>query len=186
MKKISLLGLLFLVIFAMHTAIVAACSCIMPAPPMESMEASAAVFSGTAISVEGMGDGIMTSGADPIEVTFAVSKVWKGPQTETITLTTPRDSAACGYPFEEGEEYLVYAYEEENGALTTGLCTRTTTLATASDDLAALGEGTQVTDEPQLIFGPETTETSTGTIIIALILLLVVISGIWFFWKKKK
>ena len=52
-------------------------------------------------------------------VAFDVRTVWKGPLYDKRYIkTTERDS--CGYHFERGEEYLVYA---SNGA--TGICSRT-------------------------------------------------------------
>jgi len=45
----------------------------------------------------------------------------------------------CGYDFQPGETYLVYADEdEETGVLSTGVCTRTKRLSDAGEDLAYL------------------------------------------------
>ena len=45
----------------------------------------------------------------------------------------------CGYDFQIGETYLVYADDdEETSVLTTGVCTRTKRLSDAGDDLAYL------------------------------------------------
>lgn len=54
-----------------------ACSCVIPAPPLEALEDSAAVFEGTVISVT-KPSGIMQSSADPMQVTFQVGARWKG------------------------------------------------------------------------------------------------------------
>ena len=56
----------------------------------------------------------MISSADPVKVTFEVSKIWKGPDYKTLVVTTARDGASCGYPFKQDEEYIVYAYGEED------------------------------------------------------------------------
>ena len=48
-----------------------------------------------------------------VTVSFQVSEVWKGPQPVTLEVSTSRDGASCGYPFKEGQEYLVYAYGKE-------------------------------------------------------------------------
>ena len=42
----------------------------------------------------------------------------------------------CGYRFEIGKEYLVYAYLGEDKKLSTGICTRTGLLTKADEDLA--------------------------------------------------
>lgn len=132
MKKIILFSL-FLINFLMISPNSAqACSCMMPAPPVESMDQSAAVFSGKVVALEK---------ADmSINVNFEVAQVWKGGIDKEVILTTALDSAACGYAFEEGKDYLVYAYEHE-GALETGLCSRTALLADAQEDVEALGAG---------------------------------------------
>jgi hypothetical protein len=45
----------------------------------------------------------------------------------------------CGFPFQTGETYLVYADDdEESDVITTGACTRTRRLSDAGDDLAYL------------------------------------------------
>jgi hypothetical protein len=46
----------------------------------------------------------------PATATLRVSEVWKGPERETLEVSTSSQEAACGVPFEEGQEYLVYAY----------------------------------------------------------------------------
>jgi hypothetical protein len=131
--------LLMLVLAAIPSQQAYACSCIPPAPPLESMANSDAVFSGKVMRIDSDEAPIMNS-ADPVKVVFNVSRVWKGPEEGAIALSTARESASCGYNFVVGEEYLVYAYNSESG-LTTGLCNRTMPLSSAGEDLAALGEG---------------------------------------------
>jgi hypothetical protein len=72
-------------------------------------------------------------------VRFSVVTAWRGVDTREVTVSTHRSSAMCGYPFQEGEEYLVYARGGEG--LTVSLCSRTAPLADAGEDLAALGAG---------------------------------------------
>ena len=57
-----------------------------------------------------------------------------------LKLTTSRMEASCGYPFEMGQSYLVYAFGLES-SLETHLCTRNQPLAAAAEDLSGLGEG---------------------------------------------
>jgi hypothetical protein len=80
------------------------------------------------------------NGADPVRVTFALTKTWKGANQANLEVITPASSASCGFEFVQGQEYLVYAQEAE-GQLQTNLCSRTTQLAQAGADLTALGEG---------------------------------------------
>jgi hypothetical protein len=48
--------------------------------------------------------------------------------------------ASCGYPFREGQEYLVYAYSGKRG-LEVDLCNGTQRLTEAEADLEVLGAG---------------------------------------------
>jgi hypothetical protein len=109
-----------------------ACSCMMPGPPEQALNESQAVFSGTVKAVQGDADGVL--------VTFDVDEIWKGPEGAELTLFTPGSSAACGVEFVQGEAYLVYGMSQE-GRLSTNLCSRTTQLGSAGEDLAALGAG---------------------------------------------
>ena len=101
---------------------------------------STAVFSGEVLDVEGgapirmFGDRIPSS-----RVTLRVSEVWKGPQRETLEVSTPRDGVMCGYSFKEGQEYLVYAYGKEE-PFKVDLCSQTKVLSKAGANLRVLGD----------------------------------------------
>jgi hypothetical protein len=46
----------------------------------------------------------------------------------------------CGYQFQVGTEYVVYAYKNSAGRLETGICTRTRPLAEAAEDVKYIQE----------------------------------------------
>ena len=146
-----------------------ACSCMTPAPPLEAMANSDAVFAGKVVRIDTQ-EGAITSSADPIKITFEVSRVWKGEQNSAIALATARDSASCGYPFMVGEEYLVYANSSETG-LATGLCSRTMPLSTAGQDLAALGEGVAPPPAEQSESSPALWGVAAAAVLLGLALL---------------
>ena len=74
-----------------------------------------------------------------------MSEVWKGPKQQTVEIITGADSGVgCGYPFEEGREYLVYAYGKQE--LKVDLCSETKLLSKAGADLAVLGNGEKPKD----------------------------------------
>src|SRR5690606_29734924 len=108
------------------------CSCIPPGAPQEEMDRSAAVFAGTVADVQ---QAPAVESGPGYQITFMVSEVWKGPVEPQIVVATAQDSAACGYQFEAGREYIVYAYDSDGG-LVTGLCSRTAARADAQEDLA--------------------------------------------------
>ena len=57
---------------------------------------------------------------------------------------TRSQGSACGYPFEEGQEYLVYAYGKQD--LKVDACSETKQLSKADEDLALLGNGEKPKD----------------------------------------
>jgi hypothetical protein len=95
------------------------------------------VFAGQVVNIS---KGKPLSLWEPNTVSFRVSEGWKGPEQDTLEVTTPRGGASCGYPFKEGQEYLVYAYGKEE-SLKVDLCSETTPLSKASADLEALDNG---------------------------------------------
>lgn len=110
-----------------------------PPPPQEAMASSAAVFEGTVTDVRGP-KGEAQQGDN--EITFRIGRRFKGAEADTVTVTTASNSAACGYAFEQGRTYLVYAHDGGDGRLSVSLCSRTAPIEDAADDLAALGGGT--------------------------------------------
>lgn len=116
-----------------------ACSCAMPGTTQESIDNTDVIFSGTV-------DDVRADGQLQFGVTMTVDEGWKGleaSERSEVTVYTAKDSAACGYAFEEGEEYLVYGYrDEETGDVRVGLCSATKTLDQADEDVALLsGDG---------------------------------------------
>jgi MYXO-CTERM domain-containing protein len=110
----------------------AACSCVPPPPPKEAMASAAAVFEGTVTGVRAQQDGMSR------EVELQVGRRFKGAEADKVTVITAESSAACGYNFEVGGTYLVYAGESE-GQLAVSLCSRTARVEDAAADIAALG-----------------------------------------------
>lgn len=123
-----------------------ACSCMMPPSPQEARDSAKDVFAGEVVKITPIGAG------GNLTVRFAVSETWKGAEGSEIELQTAGNSAACGYNFQEGEEYLVYTYETSGTGpdsahgpdTATGICQRTTELSNADEDLDALGESVGV------------------------------------------
>jgi hypothetical protein len=122
-----------------------ACSCAITGGQKEmakeALSDSAAVFSGEVLDVE-EGPPTTTFGIRLASstVTLRVSEVWKGPKRETLEVSTPRDEMSCGYPFKEGQVYLVYAYGKEE-PFKVDLCSQTKPLSKADANLQVLGDG---------------------------------------------
>lgn len=119
---------------------VQACSCVAKLEISDSLNKADTVFAGKALSVKEKGFSLLKQTDNPIEVTFEVKEVWKGHVTQQLTVYSAMSSVSCGYTFEQGQDYLVFA-NANDGKLKTGICSRTATLAQASNDLMALGGG---------------------------------------------
>ncbi|MGO4538882.1 hypothetical protein [Paenibacillus sp. 2TAB19] len=124
-----------------------ACSCAMAQSAEEQvkdeLERSSAVFAGKVLTVTQPPEKEIMSSADPVEVQFEVSEVWKGDVQERTVVYTALSSASCGIEnFVAGAEYIVSAYESES-ALHTTICNMTKPISAAGEELKALGEGKQ-------------------------------------------
>ena len=127
------------VVFLLPPQCASACQCTMLPGSQDAERAladSEAVFSGEVVKIDRPSP--FKSGADLETDTFRVSEVWKGPEQRTLEVHTALMGASCGYPFKEGQEYLVYAYTGKRG-LEVDLCNGTQRLTEAEADLEVLG-----------------------------------------------
>lgn len=94
-------------------------------------------------------------------VTLQVTRPYRGAEQKTVQLVTGLGGGDCGYIFRTDEEYLVYAYKDASGRLSTSICSGTGLLATRGSDLAYLrGE-----PEPEISAGDrKPTPTATGEV----------------------
>jgi hypothetical protein len=120
------------------------CSCRGPATAADALQSADAVFTGRAISVRDtivLGDSLVPEWPRRV-ATLLADGAWKGVEAQTVTVTTGMGGGDCGFPFAQGETYLVYAHRggrDGSGPLETSICGRTVLLARADGDLQALG-----------------------------------------------
>ena len=80
---------------------------------------------------------------DPARATCGCASRWTKPSAApgltTAIVNTADNGGECGYPFEAGKSYLVYAFRAPDG-LHTSICSRTGPLAFKRDDLELLRE----------------------------------------------
>lgn len=169
-KYITALFFLFLLHASTPTQSLA-CSCIAPAGPLVELGSSDFVFSGVVKSITP----INSAHGGNLIVKLQVLSKWKGDLTEEVVVVTANNSAACGYPFEKGTSYLVYGYENQN-VMQTGICTRTTRLEDADEDLRDLKAGEEVSTIRPRCGGP------TSAAVIQTFMFLMI--GIGFLRKK--
>ena len=122
-----------------------ACRCRPPGSPADALASATSVFSGRVTALAGAVD---SGGPDPVQATFAVTRVWKGTDQPAVVVVTPASSASCGFA------------SEVEGRLQTIACSRTALLAMTGEDLAALGAGTAAS--PVNEAGTQTTLPATG------------------------
>ncbi len=177
--KISLL----IVIIAICHVQTLACVCIdRSVTPIQEMAGAKFVFAGKVLGREQESQILFTSKFPffhkvffaKTKLKFEVKEVWKGDLSREIV--TRELSGLCSVSFEEGKEYLVYAYGRNWDDISTG-CTRTSLLASANEDLAALGKGRIPTSQPARA-------TPVSIAIFALLLSLAL--PIMFLWFLKR
>lgn len=168
-----------------HPAQVHACSCVMPGTPSEEIDKFDAVFAGRVVSIEHSFDpqGSSFSPGDQTTIAFKISAVWKGAVNRDMDVTTPSTGGACGFAFEEGEEYIVYAYDsaDADGGYSVNICSRTALLADAQEDLDAFGDGDAPLTQagaPQPEGQPDTDDVSVSLVILGAIAAIVLVGGL--------
>jgi len=96
-----------------------ACTCIAPGTDEQETRLADVVFVGTVTSVTEPKVGQTTATAQ-----VAVETAVKGTQRNTtLAIETPAGSAMCGFHFERGKRYKVFAFKNANGVLGTRMCT---------------------------------------------------------------
>lgn len=103
MKKLLLAVFVFAALFTAQVQPAYACSCVIPGTPEEELEKSDAVFRGEVAKIESADYGY--------DVTILVTEILKGLEENTIAtyVHTGMGGGDCGFNFEEGKVYLVYA-----------------------------------------------------------------------------
>ena len=145
-----LLGVVICMLF--KTGVGLACTCELPPVGITPKQAisqardkSKAVFSGKVVEV------IQNPQFLYVEVRFKVESSWKQVRTDELIIRTGR-GGDCGYRFEVGQRYLVYAYGSGESRLETNICQRTRELDDAEEDLRVLGKSINVNKKPKQIF----------------------------------
>lgn len=139
---ISIFSLILMLSFGSVEQVLA-CSCFPEKPICEAFGDAKAIFVGEVIegnSVESLSERLKNNSKD-LSFTFKVTQNFLGTEeNKNIVVHTGFGFGDCGVPFQNGETYLVYAYEFD-GKLKTTICTRTRLAARVDkdfDELASL------------------------------------------------
>ncbi len=122
MKKI----LIFIAVILGVITIGYTCSCVTDVSLEDKYNMSSLIFIGKVLSIEKADLGYI--------VEFDVGSVYKGEFKDRISLYTNKDSASCGFNFEIGNHYLVYA-NDYGQRLETGLCSGNLLSNQSKDDI---------------------------------------------------
>lgn len=156
-----------------------ACSCAEIPSALQQKDKMDAVFTGKAVVVKEKGLSMLRTSESPVEVSFEVDKVWKGHVSPRLTISTSLDEASCGVEFNQGNEYLVYAYASE-GKLKSDLCSGTTLLTNAGNDLVLLGDAS-IPPAPL-----ENVQESSMEWLIGGIVAVVLLGGVLFYFLSRR
>ncbi|RJX40658.1 hypothetical protein D3P09_01170 [Paenibacillus pinisoli] len=141
--KLVWMSIIFAVLlgsFAIGPQQASACSCAFPGSVNEAKQNHDVVFDGTVKGKKAPVRLFTKSSADPVTWAFEVHEIWKGKVSPSIEVTSAQSSASCGFEFQEGMRYMVYA-RNSGDSLEVSLCSRTALYSAAGQDLAELGIG---------------------------------------------
>jgi hypothetical protein len=132
MNKIIFTIFFFAFFTVLNASSVLACSCILPGSESIDTQVREAYTNSTAVFVGEVVEEIEKPDAFSVEVKFKVVKSWKNEFKDAVLITTGRGGGDCGYEFEVGKKYLVYANGDKNN-LRTNICTRTSVFESNKD-----------------------------------------------------
>lgn len=137
-----------LILLGLATSACYACSCMgspVGNPPCQAVWQYQAVFTGVVTAIDDPGIPVHQPGTTPpsfesypsqrvfLQVTRALTGL--PAETKEIMIKTGLGGGDCGYRFERGVEYIVYAYGQPKDGLGTGICSPTRPVADAGEDL---------------------------------------------------
>ncbi|MGH9905111.1 MAG: SpaA isopeptide-forming pilin-related protein [Pyrinomonadaceae bacterium] len=121
------------ILFAVEAS---ACSCAGTPAPCQEYWQTPVVFAGT-VTYSSKASSNQENYQWPRRlVRFTIDEAFRGVDGVEVDVMTGFSDADCGYGFRLGGQYLVYADRQEDGRLTTSICTRTRPLSDAKEDLA--------------------------------------------------
>jgi hypothetical protein len=120
-----------------HPSETLACSCVGGVPLCETFWKTPVVFSGEVLEIKRIPNELGSEYLPNRLVTFRVDEAWRGGVSGVIEVHTGSGGGDCGFDFQAGRRYLVFAHQWK-GKLSTGICSPTKLLDKAKDDLAYL------------------------------------------------
>ena len=129
------LKLKLILIFLLPYFTVLACDCRIAPGVNKAVYETESIFVGKVVSVTDDPESCYLGDCLGVYVQIEVQACLKGINSSNVTLYTMKQTASCGFPFEMGEGYLIYA--DSNGReLSVSLCSRTKDYAEAKAEIA--------------------------------------------------
>jgi len=139
MNKIIFTIFSFAFFTALNASGVFACSCVPRGSESVETQVKEAYTNSTAVFVGKVVEVVKRRNSSFVTVRFRVEKSWNNEKFQKeITVSTGSNDGICGYSFEAGKKYLVYA-SGGNNKLSTNICTRTSA-AGLNKDIAFLNK----------------------------------------------
>jgi Carboxypeptidase regulatory-like domain len=128
---------------SLHAESASACTCVVvsPSPCAAASRPGKIVFVGTVLTEESTmlsTDIPGVSAERGRKLGLSVQETLVGRSRQFVYIET--STSSCGYPFQVGEQYLVYAAGSEQSGFGTGACSRTSPLSQSQTDLVLLRE----------------------------------------------
>jgi len=137
MKRPVLLAVAFLFVLGSTQGVARACQCTPNFDPAVEYAQVDAVLKGVVFDIS------PSTSPEYLDIQVIVTGYWKGAVVPLMHVYTGGFVGSCGYEFEVGTEYLIYAMDITDpccqGVLTS-ICNRTQPLASAQRDLDYLGD----------------------------------------------
>jgi hypothetical protein len=129
--------------------VASACPCVKPDPPCGEYGDASVIFLGRVVGSAERKSYVDENGNKTVydvgRIRFLVQERFKGVSSYEVEIHSGTGGGDCGYWFLRNESYVVYAYRSsEDNKLYTSICTRTSHLAHAKEDLEflrGLGDG---------------------------------------------
>jgi Carboxypeptidase regulatory-like domain/Tissue inhibitor of metalloproteinase len=134
MRRLFIAGAAVAMLF-MSAGKAVACSCAGVEVPCQAYGQASAVFVGTVIESRVVTVKRGNYDTQRRVVRLTIDSPFRGVAGAEVEVQTGLGGGDCGFGFVQTQQYLVYAYEHE-GKLSTGICTRTRSIAKAAEDLS--------------------------------------------------
>jgi len=141
MRILLRVGMVVAGVYLMAPRMAVACDCANAGPPCKAFQATPNVFAGRVTNISTIRVKLQNGDDYPqLLVLLQIDRNYRGQEGKsTVEIVTGDGGGDCGFSFQQGKRYLVYAYPHPaTGKLYTGICQRTRLLSEAGEDLEYL------------------------------------------------